>query len=217
MHISDWNVSTVDPKPDFGNTGRPAGGHSGSSGASDPKVAKEESGHEESREERQPPKVPTAEDMERYKAYVGQKWSGVCKWFNVSKGFGFVVPDHDEAKEHDDDVFVHQSALQMPGFRSLGEGEAIQFTVRVGKRGLEAEDVTGIAGAEIKGHTIRPLGRKKENLIREKVCYNCHSKDHLLADCPTHIKGMKSLSLKDQKKEASRPAQQPTSSTKTQK
>jgi len=155
-------------------------------------------------QERDTSRVVSEEDMVRYKNYIGQRWTGVCKWFNVSKGFGFILSDYEEAKH--DDVFVHQSSLQMPGFRSLGEGEAIEFTVGLGKQGLEAEKVTGIAGVEIQGHSIRPLGKKKDTMIRcyncgrlghhkaskcpkelsgdKKFCYRCHSSDHLIAECP---------------------------------
>lgn len=59
--------------------------------------------------EKQNTKIPTEADLKRYENYVGEEWTGVCKWFNVSKGFGFVVPDKIEAKE--DDVFVHQVVL----------------------------------------------------------------------------------------------------------
>lgn len=48
----------------------------------------------------------------------------------------------------------------MPGFRSLGEGEAIKFIVRLGKSGLEAENVTGLDGP-IQGHVIHPMSKKK--------------------------------------------------------
>jgi cold shock CspA family protein len=79
---------------------------------------------------------------------------------------GFIVPDYEEAKEQNDDIFVHQSSLQMPGFRSLDEGEEVEFIVRLGKRGLEAENVTGLGGAPIRGHRIHPLGKRKEKEIR---------------------------------------------------
>uniref|UniRef100_A0AC34QB87 CSD domain-containing protein n=1 Tax=Panagrolaimus sp. JU765 TaxID=591449 RepID=A0AC34QB87_9BILA len=136
-------------------------------------------------------------------AFEGQEWTGKCKWFNVTRGFGFLMPDNNEH-----DVFVHQSELKMPGFRSLGEGEAVKFTVRVGKSGLEASNVVGHDGS-IKGSSIRPLGKKKDKMIRcykcgqlgyhvaakckkefdqSKVCYFCHSGNHLLADCPDYKK-----------------------------
>lgn len=45
-------------------------------------------------------KEPTEEDFVRYNSYIGQKWTGICKWFNVTKGFGFILPDFKEAKDH---------------------------------------------------------------------------------------------------------------------
>jgi cold shock CspA family protein len=47
--------------------------------------------------------------------------TGHCKWFNVLKGFGFITPD-----DSSEDIFAHQSVLQMPGFRSLDAGEHVQ-------------------------------------------------------------------------------------------
>jgi len=150
---------------------------------------------------------PSAEDLKRYEAYVGQKWSGKCRWFNVMKGFGFIDPFNEEAKSNNDDVFVHQSALQMEGFRSLDENEEIEFTVSLGRNGLEAADVKGLNGAELRGSSIRPMGRRtREKLIRcykcgklgthqaskckseigPKACYHCHSTEHQVSSCPTY-------------------------------
>ena len=59
-------------------------------------------------EEKQPlaeRREPTAEDFVRYNAYIGQKWTGICKWFNVTKGFGFILPEFEEAKEHGGNFF----------------------------------------------------------------------------------------------------------------
>ena len=57
------------------------------------------------------------------------------KWFNDAKGFGFI------SRENGEDVFVHFSAIQSSGFRSLQEGQAVQFTVTKGKKGWQAENV----------------------------------------------------------------------------
>jgi cold shock protein len=60
---------------------------------------------------------------------------GTVKWFNDAKGFGFI------SRENGDDVFVHHSAIQAEGFRSLQEGQAVQFKVVTGPKGLQAENV----------------------------------------------------------------------------
>ncbi len=61
--------------------------------------------------------------------------SGTVKWFNDAKGFGFI------ATENGDDVFVHFSAIQGNGFRSLQEGAAVEFDVVEGPKGLQAANV----------------------------------------------------------------------------
>jgi hypothetical protein len=62
------------------------------------------------------------------------------------------------------------SALQMEGFRSLDENEEVEFVVSLGRNGLEAADVHGVDGTALRGHSIRPMGRKsREKLIRSVV------------------------------------------------
>jgi cold shock protein len=61
--------------------------------------------------------------------------TGVVKWFNDAKGFGFIT------RQGGEDVFVHFSAIQASGFRSLQEGQQVQFTVTKGPKGLQAENV----------------------------------------------------------------------------
>jgi CspA family cold shock protein len=60
---------------------------------------------------------------------------GTVKWFNDAKGFGFI------SRQSGDDVFVHFSAIQSNGFKSLQEGQAVSFTVAKGPKGLQAENV----------------------------------------------------------------------------
>ncbi|HYP07560.1 MAG TPA: cold-shock protein [Bryobacteraceae bacterium] len=64
------------------------------------------------------------------------KEKGVVKWFNAAKGFGFIQ------RETGEDVFVHFSAIQSTGYRTLDEGAQVQFVVKKGPKGLQAEEVT---------------------------------------------------------------------------
>jgi len=62
--------------------------------------------------------------------------TGVVKWFNDNKGFGFIAPD-----EGGDDVFVHHSVIYMTGFKTLKEGQRVSFQTTRGQRGLQAIEV----------------------------------------------------------------------------
>ncbi len=64
---------------------------------------------------------------------------GTVKWFNDAKGYGFISRDSGEG-----DVFVHFSAIQSGGFRSLQEGQAVEFEVVQGPKGLQAENVQAV-------------------------------------------------------------------------
>jgi len=63
------------------------------------------------------------------------KEQGTVKWFNSEKGYGFIT------RASGPDVFVHHSAIQATGYKSLNEGDKIEFTVANGPKGLQAQDV----------------------------------------------------------------------------
>jgi CspA family cold shock protein len=74
---------------------------------------------------------------------AGQKDSsmatGTVKWFNAEKGFGFIAPDDGSA-----DVFAHFSAITGSGYRSLDEGQKVEFEVAQGPKGLQAENIRAL-------------------------------------------------------------------------
>ena len=63
---------------------------------------------------------------------------GRVKWFNNTKGYGFIT------RENAADIFVHYSAIQQDGYRSLREGQLVEFTIGEGPKGIQADDVTVI-------------------------------------------------------------------------
>lgn len=70
--------------------------------------------------------------MEEYSVMA----TGVVKWFNNAKGYGFVTPD-----QGDQDVFVHFSAITMEGYKTLKEGQRVQFEISEGPKGLHAANL----------------------------------------------------------------------------
>ncbi len=66
------------------------------------------------------------------------KEQGTVKWFNASKGFGFIQ------RQSGGDIFVHFSAIQGDGYKTLNEGQAVEFEVTSGPKGLQAANVTAL-------------------------------------------------------------------------
>ena len=75
---------------------------------------------------------------------MSERITGTVKWFNGSKGYGFL------AREGGADVFVHFSAIQSDGFKNLEEGQKVEFTVEKGPKGPQATNVVG---------SLRKIGR----------------------------------------------------------
>ncbi|NLG49760.1 MAG: cold-shock protein [Chloroflexi bacterium] len=69
---------------------------------------------------------------------MSERVQGVVKWFNASKGYGFIE------REGGEDVFVHYSAIQSEGYRSLNEGQRVEFTVEQGPKGPQATNVVAL-------------------------------------------------------------------------
>jgi len=87
-----------------------------------------------------------------------KKLTGTCKWFNSKKGFGFITP-----ADGSQDVFVHQTSIHAEGFRSLGEGELVEYNTQTDEHNkIKAVDVTGPGGVHVKG-APKPNYRRNYN------------------------------------------------------
>lgn len=69
---------------------------------------------------------------------MGERETGTVKWFNAEKGYGFIQ------RESGGDLFVHFSEIKSNGYRTLEEGQKVEFTVGEGRKGLQAQEVTKV-------------------------------------------------------------------------
>jgi len=69
---------------------------------------------------------------------MSERVQGTVKWFNATKGYGFI------SREEGEDVFVHFSAIQTQGYRTLNEGQRVEFTIERGPKGLQASNVVAV-------------------------------------------------------------------------
>ena len=117
------------------------------------------------------------------KTETNSKWHhGVCKWFNSTKGWGFIniIKDADNSKDDEaapsGDIFVYQSAIKKDGFRSLVAGQEVQFTVTRRAKGWEAREVRLVEGDT-------KTGAQRRN--KKMRCFNCGNiTRHQAAECP---------------------------------
>jgi CspA family cold shock protein len=82
---------------------------------------------------------PDSDEHQRNTKEYGMRTTGTVKWFNDAKGFGFITRDDGEK-----DCFVHHSAIQADGFKSLKEGERVEFEVVQGEKGPAAQNVVKV-------------------------------------------------------------------------
>ena len=90
----------------------------------------------------------------------GKSKKGTVKWFDAGKGFGFITPDDGSA-----DVFVHQTSIQAEGFRSLADGEKVEYVVETADDSskLRAAQVTGPDGGDVQGAAFPQWKRSLES------------------------------------------------------
>lgn len=75
---------------------------------------------------------------------MSERQSGTVKWFNNARGYGFITRG-----EGSDDVFVHYRNIRGEGFRSLAEGQTVEFALLEGEKGLQADDVVSLQAEEV--------------------------------------------------------------------
>ncbi|KAF4373910.1 hypothetical protein F8388_007816 [Cannabis sativa] len=130
-----------------------------------------------------------------------ERSTGTVRWFNDSKGFGFIKPD-----DGGEDLFVHQSSIKSDGFRSLSENEAVEFQVVLAEDGkTKAVDVTGPDGSSLQGNKKESFGGggrrggrggggpgfgggwrggdRRNGGGGGGGCYNCGDTGHMARDC----------------------------------
>ncbi|KAF2291435.1 hypothetical protein GH714_024064 [Hevea brasiliensis] len=110
----------------------------------------------------------------------GKRSTGSVKWFSAQKGFGFIAPD-----DGGEDLFVHQTSIQSDGFRTLSEGQPVEFSIDFGEDGrTKAVDVVGVSRSRRAPRGGRGGGSGYNTGGGSGgACYNCGRYGHLARDC----------------------------------
>ncbi|XP_062181794.1 cold shock domain-containing protein 3-like [Phragmites australis] len=104
---------------------------------------------------------------------------GAVKWFNPTKGFGFITPD-----DGGEELFVHQSFIKSDGYRSLNPGDTVEFAIGFGDDGrAKAIDVTAPGGGALPSGD-RGFGGGGGYGRGRGGCYNCSESGHFTRECP---------------------------------
>lgn len=131
--------------------------------------------------------VPTLSLMaEQQQDQLQHRSAGKVLWFNDQKGFGFI-----RTGDGGEDLFVHHSSIKSIGYRSLAEGESVEFTISQGNGGkTQAVDVIAVGGSAISKKDSRSGGGWRGGNDRRNGtggCYNCGDLNHLARDCSNNV------------------------------
>lgn len=90
--------------------------------------------------------------------------TGTVKWFNNTKGFGFIVPDDSGSSDNNSqrDIFAHYSEIDMEGYRALKAGQLVTFDIRNGEKGEQATNIKPISKVELPNYSNQQLSTNDE-------------------------------------------------------